>query len=64
MTEEQDFFQIETIVGETVYACNICNEGFECMEELKQHIEIIFFQKKTFLMWLKKLKKTMMKQKS
>ena len=31
-----DMFQIE---GEPVYACNICNEEFDQVDEVKKHIE-------------------------
>ena len=34
-----DMFQIEIIEGEQVYACNICNEGFDQDAEIKKHIE-------------------------
>ena len=40
MTDEHKFFQIEIVDGQTVYACTICNEGFDHMKELKEHIEI------------------------
>ena len=30
-----DMFQIEIIEGEQVYACNICNEGFDQDAEIK-----------------------------
>ena len=31
-------FQIEVVEGEQVYACNICNEGFDQDAEIKKHI--------------------------
>ena len=38
MTDEKDMFQIEIVENETVYACNICDQGFEMSEEMKKHI--------------------------
>ena len=38
MRDEQDFFQIEIMDGKTVYACNICDEGFEHMKEIEEHV--------------------------
>ena len=35
----EDMFQIEIMDGEQVYACNICNEGFDQDAEVKKHIE-------------------------
>ena len=35
----EDMFEIEIIDGEQVYACNICNEGFDQDAEVKKHIE-------------------------
>ena len=35
MRDKQDFFQIGTVDGKTVYACNICDKGFEHMKEMK-----------------------------
>ena len=34
----KDCFQIEIIEFETVYACNICNEGFENIESIRRHV--------------------------
>ena len=34
-----DLFQMEFIEGEQVYACNVCNKGFDMNEEIKMHIE-------------------------
>ena len=31
-------FQIEIVENETVYACNICDQGFEGSDEVKKHI--------------------------
>ena len=31
-------FQIEYLEGEQVYACNICNEGFDEKSEIRGHI--------------------------
>ena len=33
-----DMFQIEYLEGEQVYACNICDEGFEKETEIRDHI--------------------------
>ena len=38
MTDENDMFQIEIVEIETVYACNICDQGFEGSDEVKKHI--------------------------
>ena len=38
MTDENDMFKIEIVENETVYACNICDQGFEMSEEMKKHI--------------------------
>ena len=38
ITEENDMFQIEIVDNETVYACNICDQGFEESDEVKKHI--------------------------
>ena len=40
MRDEQDFFQIEIMDGKTVYTCNICDEGFEHMKEIEEHVVI------------------------
>ena len=34
-----DLFQMEFVEGEQVYACNVCNEGFDKSDEIKTHIE-------------------------
>ena len=34
-----DMFQIEILEGESVFACNICNEGFDQDYEIRKHIE-------------------------
>ena len=39
MTDENDMFQMEIVENETVYACNICDQGFETSEEVKKHIK-------------------------
>ena len=31
---------MEALNGEQVYACNVCNEGFDSDDEVKKHIEI------------------------
>ena len=38
MTDENDMFKIEIVENETVYACNICDQGFEMSEEMKKYI--------------------------
>ena len=35
-----DLFQMEVLEGEDVYACNICDEGFDKIDEVKNHISI------------------------
>ena len=35
----EDLFQIEIVEGEEIYACNVCNEGFEKNNKIKRHIE-------------------------
>ena len=40
MTYEEDFFQIKIVDWQTVYACHICDEEFDHIKELKEHIEI------------------------
>ena len=31
-------FQLEIVEGETVFACNICDEGFDFIDEVNKHI--------------------------
>ena len=31
-------FQIEIVEGETVFACNICDEGFDFIDDVNKHI--------------------------
>ena len=38
MTVENDMFRIEIVDNETVYACNICDQGFEGSDEVKKNI--------------------------
>ena len=38
ITDENDMFQIVIVENETVYACNICDQGFEGSDEVKKHI--------------------------
>ena len=33
-----DMFQIEIVEGETIYACNICDEGLDSDDEVRKHI--------------------------
>ena len=35
-----EHFQIEFLEGEQVYACNICDEGFDIEDEIKKHIAV------------------------
>ena len=35
----EDMFQLEVLEGKEIYACNICNEGFDKNDEVKNHIE-------------------------
>ena len=35
----EDYFQIEIVDGETVYVCNICNEGLDNKNEITKHIK-------------------------
>ena len=35
-----DHYQIEILHGEQVYACSICNEGFDTGDEVKKHISV------------------------
>ena len=35
----EDYFQIEVIEGETVFVCNICNEGLDNEMEITKHIK-------------------------
>ena len=35
-----EHYQIEFIEGEQVYACNICDEGFDSEDEIKEHIAV------------------------
>ena len=34
-----DIFQIEIVEGKRLYACNVCNEGFEKNNDIKINIE-------------------------
>ena len=38
LEEIEDMFQIEIVEGEQVYACNICDEGFDKEAEIRQDI--------------------------
>ena len=40
----EDLFQIEIVEGKELYACNVCNEGFEKNDEIKKHIEKDHYQ--------------------
>ena len=35
----EDYFQIEIVDGETVFVCNICNEGLDNEQEITKHIK-------------------------
>ena len=32
-------FQFEVLEGKEIYACNICNKGFDTNDEVKNHIQ-------------------------
>ena len=34
----QELFQIEALEGEQVFACNVCNEGFDIEDNVRKHI--------------------------
>ena len=34
----EDLFQLEVLDGEQVYACNVCNHGFDMEDKIKKHI--------------------------
>ena len=34
----EDMFQLEILDGEQVYACNVCDQGFDIEDEIKKHI--------------------------
>ena len=38
MIDMDDMFQIEIVEGNMVYACNICDEGYDSIEEVNNHI--------------------------
>ena len=38
VTDTKDFFQVKIIDGETLFACNICNEGVQDEHSIKRHI--------------------------
>ena len=38
VTDIKDFFQVKIIDGETLFACNICNEGVDDEHSNKWHI--------------------------
>ena len=37
----EDMFQMEILAGEEVFACNICDEGFDTDDQVRKHIEIL-----------------------
>ena len=39
MVDQNDMFQIKIVEGEMFYACNICDEGYDSIEEVNRHIE-------------------------
>ena len=60
----EDMFQIEYLEGEQVYACNICDEGFDKEAEIHDHIGlqcciqgifVIYFEYKSIFFLLKRL---------
>ena len=36
---EFDLFQLEIVSDKEVYACNLCNEGFDSKYEVKEHLK-------------------------
>ena len=36
---EFDLFQLEVVSDEEVFACNLCNEGFDSEDEVKEHLK-------------------------
>ena len=40
----EDLFQIEIVEGEKLYACNVCNEGFEKDDDGVRGGEFLFFR--------------------
>ena len=34
----KDLFQLELLDGEDIYACNICDQGFDREDKIKKHI--------------------------
>ena len=38
MIDKDDMFQIEIVEGNMVYACNVCDEGYDSIEEVNNHI--------------------------
>ena len=39
LEDVDDYFQIEIVDGETVYACIICDEGLDSVEEVRNHVK-------------------------
>ena len=35
----EDYFQMEVVAGETVFVCNICNEGLDNEIEITKHMK-------------------------
>ena len=35
----EDYFQIEVVDGESLFVCNVCNEGLENEHEIEEHIK-------------------------
>ena len=34
----EDLFQLEVVDGDELYACNVCDQGFDIEDEIKKHI--------------------------
>ena len=34
----EDLFQLEVLDGDQIYACNVCDQGFDIENEIKKHI--------------------------
>ena len=36
----EDLFQIESVEGEVIYACNVCDKGLDTEDDIKKHLKI------------------------
>ena len=39
LLDVEDYFQIEVVDGETLFVCNVCNEGLDTEQEIAKHIQ-------------------------